>query len=202
MKESADEDKSLKLLKIKKEERVPGPGQYINIMKDSVFYRDTIPYLEFKQFFLSNNQRFTALKNNELVGPATYFENNDYYKSSFSLEKILKKKDRNNIKKTPFNSRVKRFDVLNNKISNEDNPGPGTYDPKIIKAIESNKFNNKTNTFNFRSKIFGTVGSDNKWKSSIPGPGSYINPYTTTGTSNTLLINGFYLDIRKGKDIL
>jgi hypothetical protein len=92
MKESADEDKSLKLLKIKKEERVPGPGQYINIMKDSVFYRDTIPYLEFKQFFLSNNQRFTALKNNKLVGPTTYFENNDYYKSSFSLEKILKKK--------------------------------------------------------------------------------------------------------------
>jgi len=202
MKESTDEDKSTKLINLRKRDGVPGPGQYIDIMKDSVFYRDTIPYPEFKQFFLSNNQRFTGAKNNELLGPATYFENNDYYKSSFSTEKIMKKKDSNKIKKTPFNSREKRFHVFNNKISNDDNPGPGTYDPKVIKAIESNKFNNKTNTFNFRSKRFGTVGLDSKWKSSIPGPGSYINPYTATGTSNTLLINGLYLDIRKGKDIL
>ena len=41
---------------------------------------------------------------------------------------------------------MKRFNVHDDKISNEDNPGPGTYDPKIIKDIVSNKFNNKTNT--------------------------------------------------------
>ena len=35
-----------------------------------------------------------------------------------------------------------------------------------------------------------------------PGPGEYINPYTATGTANTLLINGLYIDIRKGKEIL
>ena len=199
---SNSHEDNLRPLTNKKKDGFPCNDYYIDIVKDSVFYKDTIPYPEFKQFFLSNNQRFTEVKKNELLGPTTYFENNNYYKSSFSSEKILKKKDINKVTKTPFNTREKRFKKVNNNVINEEFPGPGTYNPKIIKAIESNKFNNKTNTFNFRSKRFGTAGSDFKWKISIPGPGSYINPYTATGTSNTLLINGLYLNIRKGKEIL
>ena len=199
---SYSHEDNLKSLTNKKKDGFPCNDYYIDIVKDSVFYKDTIPYPEFKQFFLSNNKRFTEVKKNEFLGPTTYFENNNYYKSSFSSEKILKKKDINKVTKTPFNTREKRFKKVNNNVINEEFPGPGTYNPKIIKAIESNKFNNKTNTFNFRSKRFGTAGSDFKWKISIPGPGSYINPYTATGTSNTLLINGLYLNIRKGKEIL
>ena len=199
---SNSHEDNLKSLINKKKDGFPCNDYYIDIVKDSVFYKDTIPYPEFKQFFLSNNQRFAEVKKNEFLGPTTYFENNNYYKSSFSSEKILKKKDINKVTKTPFNTREKRFKKVNNNVVNEEFPGPGTYNPKIIKAIESNKFNNKTNTFNFRSKRFGTAGSDFKWKISIPGPGSYINPYTATGTSNTLLINGLYLNIRKGKEIL
>ena len=199
---SNSHEDNLRALTNKKKDGFPCNDYYIDIVKDSVFYKDTIPYPEFKQFFLSNNQRFTEVKKNEFLGPTTYFENNNYYKSSFSSEKILKKKDINKVTKTPFNTREKRFKKFNNNVVNEEFPGPGTYNPKIIKAIESNKFNNKTNTFNFRSKRFGTAGSDFKWKISIPGPGSYINPYTATGTSNTLLINGLYLNIRKGKEIL
>ena len=199
---SNSHEDNLRPLTNKKKDGIPCNDYYIDIVKDSVFYKDTIPYPEFKQFFLSNNQRFAEVKKNEFLGPTTYFENNNYYKSSFSSEKILKKKDINKVTKTPFNTREKRFKKVNNNVINEEFPGPGTYNPKIIKAIESNKFNNKTNTFNFRSKRFGTAGSDFKWKISIPGPGSYINPYTATGTSNTLLINGLYLNIRKGKEIL
>ena len=199
---SNSHEDNLRSLTNKKKDGFPCNDYYIDIVKDSVFYKDTIPYPEFKQFFLSNNQRFAEVKKNEFLGPTTYFENNNYYKSSFSSEKILKKKDINKVTKTPFNTREKRFKKVNNNVVNEEFPGPGTYNPKIIKAIETNKFNNKTNTFNFRSKRFGTAGSDFKWKISIPGPGSYINPYTATGTSNTLLINGLYLNIRKGKEIL
>ena len=199
---SNSHEDNLRPLTNKKKDGFPCNDYYIDIVKDSVFYKDTIPYPEFKQFFLSNNQRFAEVKKNEFLGPTTYFENNNYYKSSFSSEKILKKKDINKVTKTPFNTREERFKKVNNNVINEEFPGPGTYNPKIIKAIESNKFNNKTNTFNFRSKRFGTAGSDFKWKISIPGPGSYINPYTATGTSNTLLINGLYLNIRKGKEIL
>lgn len=202
MKGSINDGKKIDNLQVKKRNEIPGPGYYLDIMKDSTFYKDTIPYPESKQFFMSNNERFTENKNNEFLGPATYFMNNNYYNSPFNPAQILKKKDKNKIKKAPFSSREKRFNSFNNKKMDEKTPGPGEYDPKIIKVIESNKFNNKTNTFNFRTKRFGTAGSDFKWKASIPGPGSYINPYTATGTSNTLLINGLYLDIRKGKDIL
>ena len=208
MKYSAEERKqnnlNLNLLNTKKSYEVPGPGFYIDIQKNSGFYRDSQPLPEFRQFFLSNNERFPELKQNEFLGPATYFKNNKYYNAAFSSGKIQKNIDKNKIKKTPFSTREKRFrnSKNNSKIDTGKTPGPGSYDPKIVKSMASNKFNNTTNTFNFRSKRFGTTGSDIKWKISTPGPGSYINPYTATGTSNTLLVNGLYIDIRKGKEIL
>ena len=208
MKYSAEERKqnnlNLNLLNTKKSYEVPGPGFYIDIQKNSGFYRDSQPLPEFRQFFLSNSERFPELKQNEFLGPATYFKNNKYYNAAFSSGKIQKNIDKNKIKKTPFSTREKRFrnSKNNSKIDTGKTPGPGSYDPKIVKSMASNKFNNTTNTFNFRSKRFGTTGSDIKWKISTPGPGSYINPYTATGTSNTLLVNGLYIDIRKGKEIL
>ena len=123
---SNSHEDNLRSLTNKKKDGFPCNDYYIDIVKDSVFYKDTIPYPEFKQFFLSNNQRFAEVKKNEFLGPTTYFENNNYYKSSFSSEKILKKKDINKVTKTPFNTREKRF----------------------------KKVNNNTNTFNVRSKRF------------------------------------------------
>ena len=206
MKYSAEERKqnNLKLLNSKKSYEVPGPGYYLDIQKNSGFYRESQPFPEFKQFFLSNNERFPELKENEFLGPATYFQNNHYFNSAFSSGRIQKNADKNKIKKTPFSTREKRFKYSKNssKVDSGKTPGPGSYDPKIIKSTSQNKFNNTTNTFNFRAKRFGTTGSDIKWKMSTPGPGSYINPYSATGTSNTLLVNGLYIDIRKGKEIL
>ena len=34
--------------------QIPGPGYYIDMDKQSDFYKKSIPYPEFKQFFLSN----------------------------------------------------------------------------------------------------------------------------------------------------
>jgi hypothetical protein len=62
--------------------------------------------------------------------------------------------------------------------------------------------NNMNYMFNCRQKRFGPSSSELKWVMMTPGPGDYINPYTATGTRNTLLINGIYTDIRKGKEIL
>lgn len=205
IKDSSEEEKrqkNLKYLKNKRSSQIPGPGYYLDVQKNSAFYKDSLPFPEFKQFFLSNNERFPEIKQNEFLGPSTYFKNNNYYNSAFSTGKIQKNTNKNKIKKTPFSTREKRFDNINSITQKGKTPGPGSYDPKIVKSIISNKFNNTTNTFNFRSKRFGTTGSDIKWKMSTPGPGSYINPYTGTGTSNTLLVNGLYTDIRKGKEIL
>ena len=201
--EEGNKERDIKYLSDKKSSQIPGPGYYLDIHKNSTFYKDTLPYPEFKQFFLSNNERFPEIKQNELLGPTTYFQNNHYFNSTFSTDKLKKSENKNKIKKTPFSTREKRFDNVHHQVlENRKTPGPGSYDPKIVKSIVANKFNNTTNTFNFRSKRFGTTGSDIKWKISTPGPGSYINPYTATGTSNTLLINGIYIDIKKGKEIL
>ena len=188
--------------------QIPGPGYYIDMDKQSDFYKRSIPYPEFKQFFLSNNERFPELKTNELLGPTTYYKENIYYNSAFNTGEIEKQVDINKNKETPFLTRAKRFTNNSNlpknnaNITNTKTPGPGTYDPKIIKTIEPNKFGNFNNTFNFRQKRFGPSASELKWQMETPGPGEYINPYTATGTANTLLINGLYIDIRKGKEIL
>ena len=188
--------------------QIPGPGYYIDMVKQSDFYKKSMPYPEFKQFFLSNNERFPELKTNELLGPTTYYKENIYYNSAFNTGEIEKQIDINKNKETPFLTRAKRFTnnsnlpKSNSNITNAKTPGPGTYYPKIDKTIEPNKFGNFNNTFNFRQKRFGPSSSELKWQMETPGPGEYINPYTATGTANTLLINGLYIDIRKGKEIL
>jgi len=182
----------------------PGPGYYIDIEKESDFFKRSIPYPEFRQFFLSNNERFPEEKINPLIGPTTYFKQNFYYGGSFNNVDIEMKKDKNKIKETPFNTREKRFNNINavngslnsKKIST---PGPGAYNPETKKDKIKNNMNYM---FNCRQKRFGPSSSELKWVMMTPGPGDYINPYTATGTRNTLLINGIYTDIRKGKEIL
>ena len=184
--------------------QTPGPGYYLDIEKESDFYKRSIPYPEFKQFFLSNNERFPEEKINVMLGPTTYFKQNIYYNSSFNTGEIDKRIDINKAKETPFSTREKRFNNINSKNGNigakqMKTPGPGSYDPQYIKHKSTNK---KYNIFNINQKRFGPTSSELKWLMMTPGPGDYINPYTATGTRNTLLINGIYTDIRKGKEIL
>ena len=183
-------------------QQIPGPGYYINMVKESDFYKSSKPYPEFKQFFLSNNDRFNEIKSNEELGPTTYFQQNIYYNSSFNTGAIQKSFNVNKNKEAPFLTRTKRFKSTKNKLSNFDNPGPGAYNPKLKKDIEPNKFGNFNNTFNFRQNRFGQTQSQLKWQLETPGPGDYINPYSATGTANTLFINGLYIDIRRGKELL
>ena len=182
----------------------PGPGYYLDIEKETDFYKRSIPYPEFRQCFLSNNERFPEEKINVSLGPTTYFKQNIYYNSAFNTGEIQKKVDINKEKETPFSTREKRFNNLNSphgSLNSKQNktPGPGTYEPQKIKRKSQNK---KNNMFNCKENRFGPSASELKWLMMTPGPGDYINPYTATGTRNTLLINGIYTDIRKGKEIL
>ena len=194
------------LMKKLSHKQIPGPGYYIDMEKESDFYKASMPYPEFRQFFLSNNERFPDSNDNENLGPTTYFKDNKYYDSAFSTGEVDKQIDINKLKETPFLTRAKKFTNHSNKntknITNTKTPGPGSYDPKIMRAVEPNKFGNFNNTFNFRQKRFGPSALELKWLMETPGPGEYINPYTATGTANTLLINGLYIDIRKGKELL
>lgn len=176
----------------------PGPGYYIDISKESCFYKRSIPYPEFKQFFGSNNDRFPKSKSVDDISPAYYFYNNIYYDSAFNNGKILEYFDKN--KNKPFSSRTQRFgDNIDKK---EITPGPGSYEPKLKKEIEQNKFGNEYNSFNLRQAKYNVNSINEKWKMNIPGPGAYINPYSGTGIRNTVFIKGLYMDVRKGKEYL
>ena len=186
--------------------QAPGPGYYIDIEKESDFFKRGIPYPEFRQFFLSNNERFPEEKINPSLGPTTYFKQNIYYNSAFNTGEIEKIIDINKAKETPFSTREKRFSNINSPQGSLNSkqiktPGPGSYNPYLFKN-KSKIPNSNNNMFNFRQKRFGPSPSELKWIMMTPGPGDYINPYTATGTRNTLLINGLYTDIRKGKEIL
>ena len=167
----------------------PGPGYYIDIEKESDFH--SIPYPETRQFFGSNIERFPAMKTNPAIGPTTYF---------VGCDSALYKQPTQAM--APFSTRSKRFTTSKNDRINKTNPGPGAYDPKIRTQIEKNHFNNKVTTFNLRQKRFDERNSNLQWQMNTPGPGSYINTYTATGTSNTILINGLYIDLKRGKEIM
>ena len=171
----------------------PGPGYYIDIEKESDFFKRSIPYPEFRQFFLSNNERFPEEKINPLIGPTTYFKQNFYYGGSFNNVDIEMKKDKNKIKETPFNTREKRFNNINavngslnsKKIST---PGPGAYNPETKKDKIKNNMNYM---FNCRQKRFGPSSSELKWVMMTPGPGAYINTYNSHALKAGI-VNGTY----------
>lgn len=177
-------------------DQIPGPGYYIDMTKQSSF--QTIPYAESRQFFGSNEQRFGANKGNSDLGPTTYFQtvNNIWtVKNTITKYKGMKQNS------TPFSTNAKRFDsnYLDNEKNNE--PGPGAYNPKIITMIEHNNYNNDGVIFNGREKRFDEKHSQLKWQIDTPGPGAYIDPYSATGTSNTVKWQGLYLDLRKGNKL-
>ena len=68
-----------------------------------------------------------------------------------------------------------------------------TYSSKIYKF---NKFKPLNGTFYRRDMRFRETFQEENRKKEIPGPGSYINPYTSTGKTNSIKVDGRYMDIR------
>ena len=59
-----------------------------------------------------------------------------------------------------------------------------------------NKFKPMNGTFYRRDMRFRENVLEENRKKEIPGPGSYINPYSSTGKTNTVKVDGRYMDIR------
>lgn len=171
----------------------PGPGYYIDINKESAFH--STPYPEHRQFFGSNKERFPNPKHISEVGPSTYFQD----QNNTNILETYKQSTKQNI---PFSSKAPRFGVSKYDNINLAYPGPGTYDPIIKSQIEKNHFNNNVTSFNLRQNRFDDKYSNIKSQMNTPGPGSYINPYTASGTANTVCVNGMYIEIRKGKELI
>ena len=63
-------------------------------------------------------------------------------------------------------------------------------------SSKMNKFKSMNGTFYRRDMRFRENLLEENRKKEIPGPGSYINPYTSTGKTNTVKVDGRYMDIR------
>ena len=65
-----------------------------------------------------------------------------------------------------------------------------------------NKYKSMTGTFYRRDMRFRENVLEENRKKEIPGPGSYINPYTSTGKTNSIKVDGRYMDIRSCRVLL
>ena len=77
------------------------------------------------------------------------------------------------------NSSLNNINNMNNLFYNRPQSMSGTFYRKDIR---------------FRERVMEE--NSKKW---VPGPGTYINPFTGTGKSNTIKMNGRYMDIRTCK---
>ena len=71
-------------------------------------------------------------------------------------------------------------------------------DPSMVQSFYSKnpKFKSMNGTFYRRDMRFREDFLEENRKKEIPGPGSYISPYTSTGKTNTIKVDGRYMDIR------
>ena len=82
------------------------------------------------------------------------------------------------------------FSLQDKIFDNENNFMSKTFSSKM------GKFKPLNGTFYRRDMRFRENFQEENMKKEIPGPGTYINPYTSTGKTNTIKIDGRYMDIR------
>jgi len=203
----------------------PGPGYYYN---DNLFtLLNNLPKKKKLKdtFFGSKSERFGnginsyKSSSNINLGPGQYFLNkhSDAFKKRH-LKKFLLSHS------IPFMSLTERFHFSQSStnINSKDN----NLSILKVKNQKENKIIQKNNSFdsitqsnsskinnqNKQILMHGTLYSkeprfkdnENKLKESSlnPGPGSYINPFSNTGISNTINYNGRFVDIRTGKNLI
>lgn len=206
---------------------VPGPGYYYDEDKSNNNIRNNKNSFS---FIKKINHHHDIFKDNlEGLGPGTYF--NDILNLDNSNQNIKKKKllmQKNN--SAPFLCQSKRFDydssldyndnknknnsnnVVNNQSYNKTNQANELQKSEYRRdMININQFpkNRKikfprsmAGTFYRKDMRFRENYQEENMKKSIPGPGSYINPYTRIGKSNSVKLDDKYMDIRSCRIII
>ena len=187
----------------------PGPGYYYEEKYWSSFNYQKSPK-RYKNDFDPKEKRFNYLeKNINQISPGSYFRDDlkriKKLKQKYSIEVLNSKKSQNIEKEIPFNSTSERFKPLK-KSKSLTQPIPKSENRKN-KIIDKNwirkTFNGKLDKFGFfcprfENKAFN-IFNIIPLNADFPGPGTYINPYTCTGTSNTVEYKGRLLPIQKAK---
>lgn len=190
----------------------PGPGYYYEEKYWSAFNTEKKPN-KYKVDFDRSKERFEYKTNNHSLPPNIYFKDDlrhiKQLKNKFAIEAVQKE---NQSKQEPmkhigFNSTSERFRPL--KKSRSLSIEMFEIEDKINNRTTSNwihkTFNSKYQNFGaieprFSNKAFNVfnvtpIDTDN------PGPGTYINPYSATGTSNTVEYKGKLMSIERAKEL-
>ena len=209
---------SIESLISKEKKHIPGPGYYYEDDKWSSFKIINKPFKSNKEFnfgsdedrfnfdighmFNKNNNDITnnKIKNQNRLPSPTY-----YFKEDINRIKNLKKKYKSSQKTNfqenssnnnfPFNSTVSRFPKLNqNNITySELYYSPLKYiRPSFNKTFKN--FGNNSPRFSILNDNSGLYTANEN-----PGPGTYINPYSGTGFSNTITFNKIITDLETAR---
>jgi hypothetical protein len=194
----------------------PGPGYYYDVDNNSSFnkIKNKNIYTNNKNYFFGSScNRFGQgattgfeedFKSN--LGPGSYFIKK--YSNTFQKNHIKNfLNNNNNDRNIAFLSKQDRFgsNLIKNN-SNNDISSMVQNKNAMNKSFDSTTNNTSKSTlmgtFYRKERRFFESESDLKKQMENPGPGSYINPFSNTGDSNTIQFNGRFVDIRTGKNLL
>lgn len=175
---------------------VPGPGYYYDVNLHSGFHSAAlIPKHKSSKNFGSVKDRFSSKSfESSKLGPGSYFSNN-HSQTFINKHSKLKSKKTN---KAPFNTNSTRFADIPSATSQ-------TMSSSASVASTTTTFETKlplSGTFYRKQRRFIENEKEMERKMETPGPGSYIDPYSATGNSNTMKYNGRLIELRKGRDYL
>ena len=202
---------------------VPGPGYYYDEDNKNNNVRNNKN--SFSYIKKINHQHEILKDNLEGLGPGTYFNdilNLDNSNQNIKKKKLLKQKNNS----APFLCQSKRFtyDSSNNDNNNNNIDNNQTYNKsnqaqtqEALKDYNSgDMLNNNQMPKNKKIKFTRSMAGmfyrkdmrfrenyqEENMKKGIPGPGSYINPYTRIGKSNSVKLDDKYMDIRTCRIII
>ncbi len=200
----------------------PGPGYYYNeelhnISKKSGNKKSNTIFGSTSERFEKKTVNHSNSANNINLGPGQYFINK--HSDNFKRRHLKKFITTNSV---PFMSITERFNFsqsqlqsqsqknINNNVDIQNQSFRKSYynsfdstTPSISsKNFNQTKYSSMIGTFYSKEPRFKDSEKKLKESSLNPGPGSYINPFSNTGSSNTIEYNGRYVDIRTGKILI
>ena len=170
-----------------------GPGYYFQEEPGETFKKKIlnkinkkdIPFLSKSERFQNIKQNYSDTKKNKHKYTKSYYSSYDNNKQSGLTIKNMKNKNIQNLSYEQSN-----YSSTNNSSSTN----VGTF---LLLRPQS-----MAGTFYRKDIRFREREIEENSKKYVPGPGSYINPFTNTGQCNSVQINGRYTDLRTCKKYL
>ena len=192
----------------------PGPGYYY-IEKNQTAFNPDKGTKTYRINFIENYTVPLIDKSNTIsqVSPVSYFRNDlkllKQLKQKYSLNKEdnpLLTKSKSSIAFNSTATRFMSFNINKTNISKHslNNDTSNKHNNIKLSNFHKKSFNYKTSPFNSTSLRFNPKlhnPANILYEQHLPGPGSYINPYSSTGTHNTVLFGDRLISVQHAKKL-